>query len=323
MWRYCRTVETVTIRRRFLQSKEKGKRMIDARQIDEIVQNILADLNGNKHIDRMNVYNRLDKAEVHRLLQHLFQIVFPGYFRDGKVKIYNPQNSMAVTLEDIFYHLNKLVTLTLDFGEGVGSEEEKKEKGYEICKEFMEAIPTIRSMVETDLLAIFYGDPAAGCVEEVILAYPGIMAITAYRLAHQLYRLGVPVIPRLMTEYAHAQTGIDIHPGATIGSYFFIDHGTGVVIGETAVIGQHVKIYQGVTIGALSTRGGRQLYGRKRHPTIGDYVTVYAGASILGGDTVIGNHSIIGSNTFLTTSVPENSRVVVENRVAEKCLLEC
>ena len=167
--------------------------------------------------------------------------------------------------------------------------------------------------VETDLLAAFDGDPAAGCLEEIILAYPGLMAVTVYRLAHELYLLKVPVIPRLMTEFAHSETGIDIHPGATIDKYFFIDHGTGIGIGETAVIGRNVKIYQGVTIGALSTRGGQKLAGKKRHPTIKDNVTIYAGASILGGETVIGENSVIGGNTFITASVPDDTRVSMKN----------
>ena len=139
------------------------------------------------------------------------------------------------------------------------------------------------------------------------------MAITVYRLAHELYKLRVPVLPRLMTEYAHSETGIDIHPGASIDKYFFIDHGTGIVIGETSIIGKNVKIYQGVTIGALSTRGGQKLSGKKRHPTIGDNVTIYAGASILGGDTVIGENTVIGGNAFITRSVPANTRVNIKN----------
>ena len=150
-------------------------------------------------------------------------------------------------------------------------------------------------------------------MEEIILAYPGLVAITVYRLAHELYKLQVPVLPRLMTEYAHSETGIDIHPGATIDKYFFIDHGTGIVIGETAVIGKNVKIYQGVTIGALSTRGGQKLAGKKRHPTIGNNVTIYAEASILGGDTLIGDNSVIGGNTIITSSVPADTRVSVKN----------
>ena len=171
----------------------------------------------------------------------------------------------------------------------------------------------IREYIETDLLATLDGDPAAANFDEVILAYPGLMAITVYRIAHELYQLKVPILPRLMTEYAHSQTGIDIHPGATIGKYFFIDHGTGIVVGETSIIGNNVKIYQGVTIGALSTRGGQKLSGTKRHPTICDNVTIYANASILGGKTVIGENTVIGGNSFITSSVEPNSKVSMKN----------
>ena len=150
-------------------------------------------------------------------------------------------------------------------------------------------------------------------MEEIILAYPGLMAITVYRIAHELYVAQVPVLPRLMTEYAHSLTGIDIHPGATIGKYFFIDHGTGIVVGETSIIGRNVKIYQGVTIGALSTRGGQKLSGKKRHPTICDNVTIYANASILGGDTIIGENTVIGGNAFITSSISANTRVSMKN----------
>ncbi|MDR2110789.1 MAG: serine acetyltransferase, partial [Spirochaetaceae bacterium] len=149
--------------------------------------------------------------------------------------------------------------------------------------------------------------------DEIISSYPGIHAITVYRLAHTLYELDVPLIPRIMAEHAHGVTGIDIHPGARIGHHFFIDHGTGIVIGETTIIGNHVKIYQGVTLGGLSTRGGQALKGTKRHPTIEDHVTIYSGASIFGGDTVIGEGVVIGSNAFITRSVPEKTRVSVKN----------
>ena len=218
-------------------------------------------------------------------------------------------------IEDIFYHLNKQVYLALDFCKkrGTMTEGERQAESYRICKVFFDRLPSIREAIETDLLAAYDGDPAAGCFEEIILAYPGLMAVTVYRIAHELYLLQVPVIPRLMTEYAHSETGIDIHPGAAIGKYFFIDHGTGIVIGETAVIGNNVKIYQGVTIGALSTRGGQKLSGKKRHPTIGDNVTIYSGASILGGKTMIGENSVIGGNTFITSSVPADTRVSMKN----------
>lgn len=289
--------------------------VIKDNEIDEIVKNVLDDYNGGKNIDVINIFNKPDKNEVIEIVHNLFRIVFPGYFRERTFKIYNPKNSFAVTIEDIFYHLNKQIYLALDFctRRGTLTDDERSKEGYRITREFFNQLPVIREYIETDLLAAYDGDPAASCLEEIILAYPGLVAITVYRLAHELYKLQVPVLPRLMTEYAHSETGIDIHPGATIDKYFFIDHGTGIVIGETAVIGKNVKIYQGVTIGALSTRGGQKLAGKKRHPTIGNNVTIYAEASILGGDTLIGDNSVIGGNTFITSSVPADTRVSVKN----------
>ena len=181
-----------------------------------------------------------------------------------------------------------------------------------ITHEFFKQLPKIREYVDTDLQACYDGDPAAYSKGEIILSYPGLLATTINRIAHELYLLKVPLIPRMMTEYAHSRTGIDIHPGATIGKYLMIDHGTGIVIGETSIIGEHVKIYQGVTIGGLSTRGGQSLKGVKRHPTIEDNVTIYAGASILGGETVIGEGSVIGANAFITESVPAGSRISMQ-----------
>ncbi|MCR5338712.1 MAG: serine O-acetyltransferase, partial [Lachnospiraceae bacterium] len=279
--------------------------IIKEEEIDQIVSDIIADYDRGKNIDVINIYNRPDKAEVVDLINNLFRVVYPGYFRDRSYKIYNPKNSFAVNIEDIFYHLNKQVFRALDFctKRGTMTTEDRERESYRVCKAFFQQIPKVREYIESDLLAAFDGDPAAGCFEEIILAYPGLMAVTVQRIAHELYLLNIPVLPRLMTEYAHSTTGIDIHPGAQIGKYFFIDHGTGIVIGETAVIGENVKIYQGVTIGALSTRGGQKLAGKKRHPTICDNVTIYAGASILGGDTVIGAGSTIGGNTFITRSV--------------------
>ena len=284
-------------------------------EIHQIVQTVFSDYEGRKHIDTINIYNKPDKAEVRLIVEKLFRIIFPGYFRDRTNKIYNPKNNIAVTIEDAFYHLNKQVTLALDFctKRGTMTEEDRERESYRVCKVFFESIPKIRHAVETDLTAAFDGDPAASCVEEIILAYPGLMAISVYRIAHELYKLRIPVLPRLMTEYAHSETGIDIHPGAEIDESFFIDHGTGIVIGETAVIGKNVKMYQGVTIGALSTRGGQKLSGKKRHPTICDNVTIYAGASILGGDTVIGENTTIGGNTFITRSIDANTRVSMKN----------
>lgn len=289
--------------------------IIKEEDISSLVNKVLKDYDGGKNIDAVNIYNKPDKTEMREMVHDLLRIIFPGYFRERTYKIYNPNNYYAVIIEDVFYHLNKQVMLALDFCKlrGTMTDEEREVESYRVCREFFDKIPLIREYIETDLLAAFDGDPAACCLEEIILAYPGLMAITVYRLAHELYKLRIPVLPRLMTEYAHSETGIDIHPGATIDKYFFIDHGTGIVIGETSVIGKNVKIYQGVTIGALSTRGGQKLSGKKRHPTIGDNVTIYAGASILGGDTVIGENTVIGGNAFITSSVPANTRVSIKN----------
>ena len=284
-------------------------------EINDLVERLLSDYDGGRNIDATDVFNKPDRKEVIDIVDDLFFVVYPGYFKDHTYKIYNPKNGIALMIEDIFYHLNKQIMLALDFCKTRESmsEEDRKKESYRICRAFFEKMPAIRECVETDLLATLDWDPAASSYEEIILAYPGLIAITTYRLAHELYLLNVPVIPRLMTEYAHSRTGIDIHPGATIGRYFFIDHGTGIVVGETSVIGDNVKIYQGVTIGALSTRGGQKLSGKKRHPTIEDNVVIYAGASILGGETVIGKNSVIGGNTFITSSVPADTRVSIKN----------
>lgn len=283
-----------------------------SKEIGDLVRKVLADYDGGKNIDATDIFNKPDRNEVIDIVNNLFFVMYPGYFKDLTYRFYNPKNGIALMLEDIFYRLNKQVALAIDF-KGTMTEEKRKEESYRICTAFVEKIPQIREYLETDLLATYDGDPAASSFEEIIIAYPGLIAITTYRMAHELYLLNVPVIPRLMTEFAHSRTGIDIHPGATIGKNFFIDHGTGIVVGETSIIGENVKIYQGVTIGALSTRGGQKLSGKKRHPTIEDNVVIYAGASILGGETVIGKNSVIGGNTFITSSVPADTRVSIKN----------
>ncbi|MBQ6134603.1 MAG: serine acetyltransferase [Lachnospiraceae bacterium] len=295
------------------------EQVFNTEEIDDIVEDICSDYEENRGIDAVNIFNKPDVREVRTIVDNLFKIIFPGYFRDKTYKIYNPKHEIGVIIEDVFYHLNKQVYNALDFCKkrGTLTDEERRVESYRICKEFFKRIRTIRKYVEGDIEAAFEGDPAAGCFEEIMLAYPGIVASTTNRIAHELYLLMVPVIPRLMTEYAHSRTGIDIHPGATIGKNFFIDHGTGVVIGETAVIGDHVKLYQGVTLGALSTRAGQALSGVKRHPTIEDNVTIYSGASVLGGETVVGKNAVIGGNVFLTSSVPADTRVSVKNQELE------
>ncbi len=281
-------------------------------EIESLVDSILSDYGKGREIDRMETVRLPDKAAVIDLIDKLRWIIFPGYSKDKNYKVYNAKHSLSMLMEDVFYNLNKQISLACQ-GAGEG-EEAARQKAEEISLQFFQKIPSVRAVVQTDLQAFYDGDPAATDMSEIIFAYPGLFAITVYRLAHELHLLNVPLLPRIMTEHAHSVTGIDIHPGATIGEYFFIDHGTGIVIGETAVIGKNVKLYQGVTLGALSTRGGQSLRGVRRHPKIEDNVTIYAGASVLGGDTVIGQGSVIGSNAFITKSVAPCTTVTIKNQ---------
>ena len=280
-------------------------------QIENLVDTILADYQLGRDIDKMDLKRHPDKDVVIDMIGKLLRIVYPGYSRDKSYRMYNTKHSLSMLMEDVMYNLNKQITLILQTGMDDG---DAKEKAQQISLEFFRRLPVVRATVQTDVEAAYAGDPAATSADEIIFCYPGLYAITVYRLAHVLYDLGVPMLPRIMTEYAHGITGIDIHPGATIGNYFFIDHGTGIVIGETTIIGEYVKIYQGVTLGGLSTRAGQGLRGKKRHPTIEDNVTIYANASILGGETVIGRDSVIGANAFITHSVPEATTVSIKSQ---------
>ncbi|MDR0515570.1 MAG: hypothetical protein LBH25_00825 [Fibromonadaceae bacterium] len=246
------------------------------------------------------VHYQPNKGEVIEFIDKLRSLLFPGYFGKKHLKHENISYHIGELLEEAEYLLNKQLSHLL-----------KGEPG-KTAKKILAKLPKIRASLATDVEAAFGGDPAAISKEEIIISYPGIYAILVYRIAHELHILDVPALPRIMTEHAHSVTGIDIHPGAQIGDYFFIDHGTGIVIGETTIIGKHVKIYQGVTLGALSTRGGQSLRGQKRHPTIEDNVTIYSGASIFGGSTVVGKNSVLGSNVFVTESVPSDSRISVK-----------
>ena len=287
--------------------------------IARLVETVLGDYEKGRDIDRLDLFSQPDREQVLDIIRKLLIIVFPGYYRDGVYKFFSDRNRVSVLMEDVIFNLRRQVRIALAFDEknAGNSEAEQEEKAEALCVSFFERLPQVRALLATDVEATYEGDPAARDVAEVILSYPGLHATCVNRMAHELYLLGVPVIPRMMTEYAHGATGIDIHPGATIGKYFMIDHGTGVVIGETAEIGEHVKIYQGVTIGALSTRGGQSLRGVKRHPTIEDRVTIYSGASILGGETVIGHDAVIGSNVFITSSVKPGTRVSVSTQELE------
>lgn len=281
-------------------------------KIENVVDKILEDYGTQRDIDRIESFRQPDKDVVIDIIEKLRRVVFPGYFRDKNYRVYNAKNNLSMLIEDVVFHLNRQLELVF---QGVGeSDEQSREHAQQVCLAFFDAIPQVRDMVQSDLEAAYAGDPAATGMAEIIFAYPGLFAITVYRLAHVLFELKVPMLPRIMTEYAHSVTGIDIHPGATIGKYFFIDHGTGIVIGETTVIGENVKIYQGVTLGALSTRGGQNLRGQRRHPTIENNVTIYAGASVLGGDTVIGHDCVIGSNAFITRSVAPGTTVSIKNQ---------
>lgn len=285
-------------------------------EIKDIVENILDDYQNNKVINQIDVFDQPDTDIIVDMIDKLFMIVFPGFFREKSYRFYNMNSRLTVLIEDVMFNLNRQISIALkQLPNNENIEDKKREEEAErISIEFFRKIPKIREYVETDVAAFFDGDPAAYNESEIILSYPGLYAITVNRIAHELFLLSVPLIPRIMTEHAHSKTGIDIHPGATIGRYFFIDHGTGIVVGETTIIGDNVKIYQGVTIGALSTRGGQRLKGVKRHPTIEDNVTIYSGASILGGDTVIGKGSVIGSNAFITSSVAPETRVSIKNQ---------
>ena len=237
------------------------------------------------------------------LIRELRRLFFPAYFGDPQLMALSAENYAALLLERIETALTAQIALALPESEAV--------QASQIAQAVVAELPHIQQVLLTDIEATFDGDPAAANREEIVFAYPGLFAIFVYRIAHELYLRQVPMIPRIMTEYAHSRTGIDIHPGAQIGPWFFIDHGTGIVIGETTVIGSHVKLYQGVTLGALSPRAGHASLPGKRHPTVCDYVTIYSGASILGGETVIGEHSVVGGNAFLTGSVADNTRVVI------------
>ena len=283
----------------------------ESNEIKELSGKILHNYEKKSVINPETLFEQPDRNSVNDILDKLVKIVFPAFYREKEYRFYNINTRLNVLIEDVYYNLNKQIPIALrQKPENENRpDEEICAESKQIASEFLSNIPKVRDLVETDVQASYDGDPAAFNTNEIILCYPGLRAITISRLAHELFKLGVPLIPRMWTEYAHSRTGIDIHPGATIGKYFCIDHGTGIVIGETTVIGDYVKVYQGVTIGALSTRGGQSLKGTKRHPTIEDRVTIYAGASILGGETVIGHDTVIGSNAFITESVGPNERV--------------
>jgi len=250
------------------------------------------------------------------VIYDLRRLMFPGYFGTESLNGIGPEYFIGDIVNKIGRTIRDQVYAALSYRDGAEkSAAELSERADKIAECFVNRLPQIQHMLLTDVQAFFDGDPAAQSKEDIIFSYPGLFAIFVYRVAHELYVQDVPLIPRIMTEFAHSKTGVDINAGATIDEYFMIDHATGVVIGETTHIGKHVKIYQGVTLGALSTRKGQGLRGKKRHPTIEDNVTIYANASVLGGNVVIGEGAVIGGSAFITESVPKFGRVSVTKEV--------
>ncbi len=266
-----------------------------------------------EHIDAELIPSQESVVEI---ITRLREILFPGYFIKERMDSVNLGYQLGQSVDALFDLLAEQITHSIRHECLRYSQPcvQCVERGYQEALMFLESIPTIRRILATDVRAAYEGDPAAKSYDEIVFSYPGIFAITVYRVAHQLFEQGGTLLPRIMTEHAHSITGIDIHPGARIGESFFIDHGTGVVIGETTVIGNNVRIYQGVTLGALSLPrdAGEQLRGKRRHPTIEDNVIIYAGATILGKEAVIGSRSVIGGNVWITEPVPPDTKVVLE-----------
>jgi serine O-acetyltransferase len=256
------------------------------------------------------------RESVIEIVEGLRDVVFPGYFNKNRLDPVNLRYTLGQAVSVLFDMLAEQVCRSIrhDCFRYDNVCVRCEEQGQEIALALFQSVPSIQEMMASDVSAAYDGDPAAKSYDEIIFSYPGIFAIMVYRVAHRLFELEVPLLPRIMTEYAHTMTGIDIHPGAEIGSRFVIDHGTGVVIGETTRIGNNVRVYQGVTLGALSLPkdAGERLRGKKRHPTIEDDVIIYSGATILGGETVIGQRSVIGGNVWITESIPPDTRVMME-----------
>ena len=281
-----------------------------AQLTDRLVESYTA-LGGINHVDGKNLPS---KQRVADLTTSLLCLLFPGFFEEQLQHSSNLKANTEKLLNTVRASLETEITKALEHNPPANVA--KKDAGaaaHSLALQFLASLPSVRERLQTDIDAAYNGDPAALSREEVIVAYPFVEAVAVQRMAHELYRKHVPLLPRIMTEWAHARTGMDLHPGAKIGSHFFVDHCTGTVVGETTEIGNHVKMYQGVGLVARSLAAGQQLRGKKRHPTIEDRVTIYAGATIVGGETVVGEGSTIGASVFLTHSVPPQSLVVQED----------
>jgi serine O-acetyltransferase len=269
-----------------------------------------AKVGGINHLDGKNLPS---KSVIAAITVDLLRLLFPGFFDEKTILSSELKVEMVSLVDSVLDRLEDEIRKSLEYAPPDGlAKKDLASKAHSLTIEFLASLPRLREMLCTDVEAAFGGDPAALGREEIIVAYPFVEAIAVQRMAHELYLRQIALIPRIMSEWAHSRTGMDLHPGAQIGSHFFIDHGTGTVVGETTIIGDHVKVYHGCTLGAKSTADVEQLRGKKRHPTIEDHVTIYPGATILGGETVIGEGSTIGGNVFLTQSVPPHSLVVFE-----------
>lgn len=279
-------------------------------QLTERLVDSYTKVGGINHLDGKNLPS---KRAIAVITMDLLRLLFPGYFDEKLFHSSAIKPETAAVVELVLSSLESEIRKSLEYCPPAGMHKKEIEASAQsITLGFLNSLPRLRELLQTDIEAAYNGDPAALSKEEVIVAYPCVEAIAVQRLAHELYERQIALIPRIMTEWAHARTGMDLHPGAKIGTHFFVDHCTGTVVGETSTLGNHVKMYQGVGLVAASLSAGQGLRGKKRHPTIQDYVTIYAGATIMGGDTVVGEHSTIGANVFLTSSVPANSLVVQE-----------
>lgn len=286
------------------------------KDIPDVVKKLVQSWDKKDSFDQIGPIPIPSHDSIVKIIHQAKCILFPGYFSQTTLSQNSLEYYIGQETTNLYECLSKQIILALkhECFRIKQSCTNCKLNGHEIAIKFIQTLPEIESIITSDIKAVLEGDPAAKGHDEVIFSYPGLLAITVYRMANVLLKLGVPTIPRIMTEHAHSMTGIDIHPGATIGKYFFIDHGTGVVIGETTEIGDRVRIYQGVTLGALSLPrdAGERYRNKKRHPTIEDDVIIYANTTILGGETIIGARSIIGGNVWLTESIPPDTKVLLK-----------
>lgn len=285
-------------------------------KVPNVVKELLSSWSTKQCFEHISPVSMPSQSKVISIVEQARCILFPGYFTHTKLHASNLEYYIGKQTTDLYDKVSEQITMAIrhDCRRNDLPCTNCESQSHSLALEFIETLPQVAAILATDIRAALEGDPATKSPDEVIFCYPGLLATVIFRLAHELFRLKVPIIPRIMTEYAHSLTGIDIHPGATIGEAFFIDHGTGVVIGETTIIGENVRIYQGVTLGALSLPrdAGEKLYNKKRHPTLEDNVIVYSNTTILGGNTVIGKGSIIGGNIWLTESVATSTKVLLK-----------